>query len=888
MSFLRFLVGVLGQEAEEAPRVRPAGPPPRPGRVVELAPEARQAILRLAEARSPGTPARALPPAVRTRLLDFASTGAGLAQLERDLVAAGAWQGWRPALGLRLGELPPLPYEALTRLLVAMGTFDPTRPGWGFGSWDVSLAHLRRTTEQDFDLADVLEVVAATGTAPDIGARELLLGWRGLAAALPVEALVAWYAAHPDVLAQALGAAEVPADRPSWPRYRDPRPGALRLLSAMEALPEELVDPLWELALGDARTHRDLAQRCLESHPDTGERLESAVGHPRQAARAEAAAWLARRGQAGAAPALRARAKRERSDRARDALLSALEVLGESIEEFFDAEDLAEEAAKKLAKLEGKLPPWVLPPALPEVRWAASGEAMHPDCLRLLLARAHKLKSAEPGAELRRWASRWTPETRRALGQALLAGWIRADELERRDVSLPETVEADLPWYQAREPDVPAALLRRRLIEEYGAVLDRSAIADKGLLAVVAACSGVEAVEPTRRYIRRWYGQRAPQCKELLRMLGWIEADEATQLILQIASRFRTRGIQKVAEGVARELAARRGWTRAELADRLVPTGGLAADGTRTLDYGPRQLEAFLDEAGDLWVRDEVGKIRKDAPRPRQSDDPIKAEAARKAFAHARKIRKRTLATETERLYAAMATERTWVVENWRRDLLGHPLVGRLVRRIVWEVVGEGRTFLVGPEDELLDAAGAGVSVRSLARVRVAHGSRLELAAQAGWARAFEECGREPLLAQFRAAEHVPAREERQEDGWHGRRGWVLGSYALRARARRLGYQRGPTGDGGRVHDVRKALPELGLDVVLEHSGVRLPEEEDMPVALVVLRFVPRDGEAAMGGWAPPLPLSEVPEVLLHEAIADVQELAATGAYDEDWEARLA
>jgi hypothetical protein len=847
VKLLRWLDRLLHGDPEEEvaePAQAPAGPPPRPGKLVVLTPDVRRAIVGFAESVPPRGTRRPLPEAVTTRLLDFAATGVGLAQLERELREHDVFRGWLRFHLRDLAGLPSMPWEALARLTVAVGTFDPRRKGWGLGHWDAPLARLRREQDLDFDLADVLDLVEATGTCPEPGARELLMGWDNLAAALPVEALAPWFRQHPEVVLQALGAREVPPDQPSWPSYTNPRAAALVLLEAMDEPPEEVREPLWDLALGDAVTHRSQAQRCLDPLPDTLDRVTEAVSHSRQAARAEAAAWLARRGHVAAVPALRDRARRERSDLAREALLTALEALGESIEDFFDRQRLTRDAYKKLPKLEKKLPEWLVPEVLPEVRWKRGSEVVDPVAVRYLLARSHKLRSPEPGAGLRRWMARLEAGDRRALGRALLTHWITADETLG------------------------------------------SSVKDKGLLAVVAACLGSQAVEPVRGYLRRWYGQRAPQCKELLRMLGWVEAPEATQLVLEVAARFRTRGIQKVAEEVARDLAERRGWSRAELADRLVPTGGLEGDGTLALDYGPRELTAFLDEEERLVVRDEAGTVRKNAPKPRLGDDLERAESARKAFARARKQVRRTLQAETGRLYAAMACERMWDLASWRTYLVEHPVLGRLVRRVVWQLTG-GPTVRVTEEGNLVDAEGRPVAARPDESIRVAHGSRLELATLAGWARAFEGLGLKPLLAQFRAAAGVPPAHERDDDGWHGRRGWVLGSYKLRSVAGKLGYQRGPTGDGGWVHDYRKALPELGLEVVVEHSGVRLPEDEDVPVALVVLRFLRTADEHGSGGWAPPITMAEVPVVLLHEAIADVQDIASAGAFDEDWEARI-
>ena len=74
----------------------------------------------------------------------------------------------------------------------------------------------------------------------------------------------------------------------------------------------------------------------------------------------------------------------------------------------------------------------------------------------------------------------------------------------------------------------------------------------------MAAFGGDDLPAVAYRYIKNWYGYRLHQCKALVRMLAWIDRGSAIQLLLQIATRFRTKGIQQEAELCVNELAERK------------------------------------------------------------------------------------------------------------------------------------------------------------------------------------------------------------------------------------------------------------------------------------------------------------------------------------------
>src|SRR5215471_6326491 len=197
-----------------------------------------------------------------------------------------------------------------------------------------------------------------------------------------------------------------------------------------------------------------------------------------------------------------------------------------------------------------------------------------------------------------------------------------------------------------------------------------SAIGSKGVLALAAACGGAQIAPTVQEYLKEWYGHRAAQGKALIQMLAWVEHPAATQLMLSVGSRFRTKGFQEEATRQAQLLAERKGWTLDELADRTVTTAGLDENGTLELDYGGRKFIARLREDMTIGVETADGKPIGALPDARKDDDEAKAKEAKKRLATARKELKGILTLQNDRLYEAMCTGRAWRHEDWSAYLL--------------------------------------------------------------------------------------------------------------------------------------------------------------------------------------------------------------------------
>ena len=132
------------------------------------------------------------------------------------------------------------------------------------------------------------------------------------------------------------------------------------------------------------------------------------------------------------------------------------------------------------------------------------------------------------------------------------------------------------------------------------------------------------------------------------------------------------------------EIADRLGLTADQLADRLLPDLGLDADGTTTLDYGPRSFVVGFDEQLRPIVTDDTGARRKDLPKPGSTDDPDVAPASLTRFRKLKKDAKAAAADQIRRLERAMTDGRRFTLEELTTVLIDHPLRFHIVRRVLW------------------------------------------------------------------------------------------------------------------------------------------------------------------------------------------------------------
>ena len=729
-----------------------------------------------------------------------------------------------------------------------------------------------------------------------------------------------WFAERPELLREAL-------EKP------DSAARALEILGAMPRVPAGLSAVVADIAVGDSKVNRPLAQAVLRSHPRVRVLAEQALGERRAEVRASAAAWVGSLGQGASVPALTAAVRREKKDVVRAALLAALRECGGDLSEFLSPRALGAEASRGLkSKTPASLAAWFDFDSLPAVHWADGTEA-DPAVIRWWVVLADRLKNPngrgiialylsllEPsdaaalaGRVVRAWAERDTrrPDPEESRAHAQTAGRWAYDHAQqwlaqcRADKKMADSLE----WAETQA----AITLEERIAAAYAEhqrTYAGSAMADKGLLAFTAGMDDGELAGLVRAFMRDNPGRRA-QFDALVRALYANGGRRALQVLLGVARRHKMAGIQATAGALVQETASERGWSAEELADRTVPTAGFDGDGLLRLPYGDREFTGRLTPDFKIEVSDETGRTRKSLPPARAGEDAETVKAAKKRLSAARKEAKEVLTLQSERLYEAMCASRTWSAPEWRELLAGHPLVGRLVTRLIWTVAAPGGetaaaedsgrdatgdagsaatagsgvsgeissagailTFRPTEDGELIGADDAVVELDERARVGLAHRVQLADEEAAAWREHLADYGVEPLFDQLSAT--APRVAEGQME-MRDLQGHMTDTLALRGAAVKRGYKRGEVMDAGTFYDYVKGFAALGLSAVLGFTGSWVPEDK-IPCATKGLSFTRGDDD-----YEYEIPLTEVPPVLLAECRADYEALAALGPYDPDW-----
>ncbi|SDE78005.1 DUF4132 domain-containing protein [Rhodospira trueperi] len=667
---------------------------------------------------------------------------------------------------------------------------------------------------------------------------------------------------------------------------------SLTILAQFPKAPMCVVPDLLRLALGPERSWRRPAQDLLADHPAATALCVETLGDRNSALRIDAARWLARRGDASALPAVEKALAKEKLPNARAALMGAVKALGGDLRRWLDPAALQSEAEKGLKTLKLDAVDWLMPRLPRDLCWA-DGTPLSPQILDYWIALAVKLKEPGGNALFQLWLDELRPQDAARLGLTLFRAWLARDVLPRGEAEAraematmtPQQITSEsyryMSWEACRQAsfEEKAAAILKGLAER-----ERSAIDAKGVLGLCARAPGGEIAALARPYLKK-HGERVNQAKAVLEAVAAIPDVAAIQVIVGAADHTRQKTVQQLAQELMEGIAAARGWTPEDLADRTVSACGFENDGTQAVDCGAGRIFVLrLDDSAAVQVLNPDGKVVKALPAPAGDDeDQAKGKAARKTLTAVKKQLAQTVEHLTARWITAMCVERAWPLEDWTACFATHPVAGRLAQRLVWQGLDADGTpvscFRPLADGSWSDAEDGTVDPSAVAAVRLVHAGLLTGEDVAAWRAHLTDYEVAPLFDQFLAPVDLTEAEGKRTE-LHDRRGWIIETFTLRAQATKRGYERGLIGDGGGFTTYVKRFRAAGLEAELRFSGSCVPEENE-PCALLGLAVCkPRQG------WhGRPVALGSVPPALLAALRADFIAIGDAGSgYAEDFE----
>ncbi|WP_128379081.1 DUF4132 domain-containing protein [Streptomyces cavernae] len=193
--------------------------------------------------------------------------------------------------------------------------------------------------------------------------------------------------------------------------------------------------------------------------------------------------------------------------------------------------------------------------------------------------------------------------------------------------------------------------------------------------------------------------------------LSRIDSDPALAELARLATRVTYKTTAKLVDTALEERAVARGLSREEIEELAVPAYGLTEVGSARHRFG--ECTAQIGVHGSKTVlswRNATGKTVKSVPAAVRRDHADELKELKAAVKDIDKM----LTAQSERLDRQFLARRTWAYEAWRERYLDHPLVGTLARRLLWTVDGTAVGYADG-------------ELRTLADTPVPEGSHVEL-----------------------------------------------------------------------------------------------------------------------------------------------------------------
>jgi hypothetical protein len=406
---------------------------------------------------------------------------------------------------------------------------------------------------------------------------------------------------------------------------------------------------------------------------------------------------------------------------------------------------------------------------------------------------------------------------------------------------------------------------------------------DKWALGAVGHLGNDASVLKLTPMIRDWPGesqhQRAVFGLEVLRAIG---TDTALMSLNGIAQKLKFQGLKEKAKVMMEGIAQARGFTREQLADRIVPDCGLDADGGRVFDFGPRQFRFVLGSEMKPLVRDASGKVKPDLPSPNGSDDAEKAATAVAEWKLLKKTLKEALKIQAERLEDAMITGRRWTPEEFETLIVKHPLMVNLARQLVFGSYAEkgavARTFRITEDQSLAEENDEPCELPRDGGIGVVHPAHLSEAVKSAWGQVlgdyeiippFQQLGREICRAE-------PEDLEKTEITRY--KGPKIPGITVYGMLERSHWLRDTPADGGGFMQHSKYFSSADLTAFIQYTGMGIGYyEEEQEIESVY--FVPGHIEPEWWGThTNKLKIKDVDAVTISEVLRLVRAIMAKAA----------
>ncbi len=168
--------------------------------------------------------------------------------------------------------------------------------------------------------------------------------------------------------------------------------------------------------------------------------------------------------------------------------------------------------------------------------------------------------------------------------------------------------------------------------------------------------------------------------------LSALEGEASLGELARLSARLTFKATLKLINGALESRAQAMGRTREEIEELSLPSYGLTSVGHAELTLGDTTaLISVSDGKATLTWRNKNGRTAKAVPATVRRDHPDEVKALRASVKDIDKM----LAAQSTRLERLFLSRRSWTLAAWRDRYADHPLLGTLTQRLLWNIDGQ-------------------------------------------------------------------------------------------------------------------------------------------------------------------------------------------------------
>jgi len=371
-------------------------------------------------------------------------------------------------------------------------------------------------------------------------------------------------------------------------------------------------------------------------------------------------------------------------------------------------------------------------------------------------------------------------------------------------------------------------------------------------------------------------GPRAPKIgNSCLWALANQSSATALAQISRIQSRARHASTRSTLEKALNLASEKTGLSAADLEELGVPTYGFQNVGECRVmfDEGTALLHITDRLAVEFSWLDQNGRTRKSIPAAVRAQAPEQI----KALKRTEKDLKKLLPAHRDRLERLFLQQRTWSLADFRNRYLDHPVIGPLARRLIWSfAVKAGRVAGIWFRDRIVDPEGKPIQgLTDDTYVTIWHPHDAPTSQVLAWRKWLEEHEIRQPFKQAHREVYILTDAERKTATYSNRfAAHVIRQHQFSALCQARGWRYKLQGDWDSANTPTLELPlwDLQAEFWVEpiHEGRPFHEREEVGHTGVYLHTTTDQVRFARRGTMEPLPLDQVPSLVLSEVLRDV------------------